>query len=100
MLGGASLPPPSPEKLPHFYKEAVGIHTSNRHRIITNHDEWTYDDGNDLDRNVGPFIDAIMNESDQTEEDEDEDLQASMLAGAHAQEGGVYDEAQGEGTLS
>ena len=98
VLGGASLPPPSPEKSPHFYVEAVGIPTSSRYRIIKNRDESTYDDGYDSDMNVGPFLDAIMNESDRTEEEEDEDLPASMLAGAHAQEGEVRDEAQGEGT--
>ena len=98
VLGGASLPPPSPEKSPHFYVEAVGIPTSKRHRNITNRNELTYNDGYDSDGNVGPFLDAIMNESDRTEEEEDDDLPASMLAGAHAQEGEVHDEAQGEGT--
>ena len=91
VLGGASLPPPSPKKSPHFYVEAVGIPTSKRHRNITNCNESTYNDGYDSDGNVGPFLDAIMNESDRTEEDEDEDLPASMLAGAHAQEGEVRD---------
>ena len=82
LVGGASLPPFSPASEAPFTINAVGIPTSENARETKNRDEKTYDDGYDSDGQLGPFLDAIANEPDITEDDEDGDLPPSMVDGS------------------
>ena len=62
VLGGAYMPPSSPQKkkdnLP-FALKAVGIPTSKRSRKIKSIDVTSYEEGYDSDGEMGPFYDAV-----------------------------------------
>ena len=81
LVGGASLPPKSPQKDAAFILDAVGIPTPKNAREITNRDESKYEDGYDSDGAIGPFLDAIADQTTKSVLDEDDALPASMLEG-------------------
>jgi len=81
LVGGASLPPKSPQKDEKFIVHAVGIPTPKNAREITNRDESKYEDGYDSDGAIGPFLDAIADQTMKSVLDEDDALPASMLEG-------------------
>lgn len=78
------MPPAKKAKSPSIAIEAVGIPTSGETRVIKNLDENKYDEGYDSDGEIGPFVDAIVNEPDRDVEDEDVDLPPTMLGENHA----------------
>ena len=79
LIGGASLPPPSPANDPPFLHRAVGIPTSKPPQKIHNIDETKWEEGYDSDGAVGPFFDGVMDEADYNVDAEDGDLPVSML---------------------
>ena len=82
LVGGASLPPPSPAKNTHFYVEAVGIPPHKKTRSITNLDENKWEDGFDSDGEQGPFFHAVVDEPADGVAEEDDNLPSSMLESA------------------
>ncbi|KAL3793397.1 hypothetical protein HJC23_001845 [Cyclotella cryptica] len=82
LVGGASLPPPSPAKNTHFYIEAVGIPPHKKTRSITNLDENKWQDGYDSDGEQGPFFHAVVEETADGVAKEDDHLPSSMLKSA------------------
>jgi hypothetical protein len=75
------LPPKSPQKATAFIVDAVWIPTPKNAREITNRDESKYEDGYDLDGAIGPFLDAIADQTTKSVLDEDDALPASMVEG-------------------
>jgi hypothetical protein len=82
LVGGASLPPPSPAKNTHFYVEAVGIPPHKKTRSITNLDENKWEDGFDSDGEQGPFFHAVVDEPADGVAEDDDNLPSSMLESA------------------
>ena len=73
------MPPPSPAK---FSVEAVGIPTCTPARKIKNLNEKSYEKGYDSDGEIGPFFDAVENESRVGVEEEDHGfIPDSMVTG-------------------
>jgi hypothetical protein len=79
VLGGASMPPPSPSRLANFAVGAVGIPTSQPPRKIKNVDENKWEEGYDSDGELGPFLDAVANQGTVDVEGEDNELPDSMM---------------------
>ena len=81
VLGGASMPPPSPCRQQNFPVGAVGIPTSQQPRKINNIDENKWEEGYDSDGEIGPFLDAVEDQGGVDVEGEDDELPNSMVAG-------------------
>jgi hypothetical protein len=64
-----------------FLVHAVGIPTPNNVQEITNRDESKYEDRYNLDGAIGPFLDAIADQTMKSVLDEDDALPTSMLEG-------------------
>lgn len=79
VLGGASMPPPSPCRPANFAVGAVGIPTSKPSRKIKNVDENKWEEGYDSDGELGPFLDAVVDQGGVDVEGEDDGLPDSMV---------------------
>ncbi len=73
------MPPPSPCRPANFAVGAVGIPTSKPSRKIKNVDENKWEEGYDSDGELGPFLDAVVDQGGVDVEGEDDGLPDSMV---------------------
>ncbi len=90
------MPPPSPAKTARFFVEDVRIPTSKPPRKIKNLDESKWEEGYDSDGELGPFLDAIANQTTAGVEEEDEGFLPASMVGGGAE--GAPEKTDGDGT--
>ena len=72
MVNGVNMMPSlSPCVDADFARVSVGIPKSKHSRVITKINKLTYENGYDLDGELGPFLDAVEGEREWDEVDED-----------------------------
>ena len=79
---GDMMPSLSPCVDADFSRVSVEIPKSKPSRAITKINELTYENGYDLDGEIGPFLGAVEGEREWDEVDEDGELPADMCAGS------------------